>query len=192
MTTTGIPAPALTKTGALPSGVSFTDNLDGTATISGTPTDGTAGVHALTITAANGISPNATQNFTLTVNAATAPAIQIPTGGCVTAGSALSIPRAGSKSLMRPRCVTNVDQPVGVRVNTATPRGDLTYYKLFCSYKSKTFKTRSAGYGGGYQLCRKGTLKIRTYGTPLRLKISWFAPATTYAAAYKATKTYRT
>jgi hypothetical protein len=67
VTTTGTPAASLTETGALPSGVTFSDNNDGTATISGTPGTGTAGSYPLTITAANGVSPDATQSFTLTV-----------------------------------------------------------------------------------------------------------------------------
>ena len=36
--------------------------------LSGTPAAGTHGNYPLTITASNGVSPNATQNFTLTVN----------------------------------------------------------------------------------------------------------------------------
>ena len=64
VTTTGSPACALSATG-LPAGVTFTDNGDGTGTISGTPT--TAGTSAFTITATNGVSPGATQNFILTV-----------------------------------------------------------------------------------------------------------------------------
>jgi MBG domain/Kelch motif/Galactose oxidase, central domain len=70
VTTTGSPAPALTKSGALPTGVTFTDNGNGTATLSGTPL-GTVGSYPITITANNGVSPNATQNFTLTVQKAT-------------------------------------------------------------------------------------------------------------------------
>jgi hypothetical protein len=59
---------SLAKTGALPSGVSFVDNGDGTATIAGTPAAGSDGSYPITITAANGIAPNATQNFILTIN----------------------------------------------------------------------------------------------------------------------------
>ena len=74
MTTTGFPTPTLTESGALPSGVTFTDNKNGTATLSGTTT--AAGTYPLTFTAANGVLPNAPQSFTLTVNQATqAPAI---------------------------------------------------------------------------------------------------------------------
>lgn len=70
VTTTGTPTPALTTSGTLPSGVTFTDNGDGTATLGGTPALGTVGSYPITITANNGISPNATQNFTLTVQKA--------------------------------------------------------------------------------------------------------------------------
>ena len=67
VTTTGNPTPSLSKNGALPSGVTFNDNGDGTATLAGTPAAGSAGSYPITITASNSVSPNATQNFTLTV-----------------------------------------------------------------------------------------------------------------------------
>jgi hypothetical protein len=67
VTATGEPTPALSETGALPNGLTFTDNGDGTATLSGTPTTGTAGSYPVTFTASNGVAPNATQSFTLTV-----------------------------------------------------------------------------------------------------------------------------
>jgi large repetitive protein len=67
VTTSGDPTPALTYTGTLPSGVNLFDNGNGTATLSGTPAAGSAGQYGFTITASNGVSPNATQTFTLTV-----------------------------------------------------------------------------------------------------------------------------
>jgi len=73
VTTTGFPTPALSETGALPSGVTFVDKGNGTATLSGTPASGTAGTYPITITANNGVSPNFPQSFTLTVD--TAPVI---------------------------------------------------------------------------------------------------------------------
>ncbi|OWK34712.1 Biofilm-associated protein [Fimbriiglobus ruber] len=63
-------ATTLTETGALPSGVTFHDNGDGTATLAGTPAAGTGGTFALTVTAANGVTPDATQTFTLTIDEA--------------------------------------------------------------------------------------------------------------------------
>jgi hypothetical protein len=72
VTTTGFPIPALSiSSGTLPSGVRFTDNGNGTATLSGTPGFNTNGTYNFTINADNGIAPTpATQTFTLTVNPA--------------------------------------------------------------------------------------------------------------------------
>ena len=67
VTTTGTPAPSLTESGALPSGVTFAANANGTGTLSGTPAAGTNGTYPLTFTASNGIGTAAQQNFTLTV-----------------------------------------------------------------------------------------------------------------------------
>lgn len=62
---TGFPVPALAESGAMPAGVAFTDNHDGTGALSGTPTS--AGVFPITFTAANGVGAGATQSFTLSV-----------------------------------------------------------------------------------------------------------------------------
>jgi photosystem II stability/assembly factor-like uncharacterized protein len=76
VTTTGYPTPTLSQTGGLPSGVTFTDDGHGTATLAGSPAAGIAGEYVIEITASNGVLPNATQTFTLTVvSAPTAPAI---------------------------------------------------------------------------------------------------------------------
>ena len=63
VTATGFPIPALSLTGNVPLGVTLTDNLDGTASLSATQ----GGVFQLTITAGNGVDPDAVQSFTLTV-----------------------------------------------------------------------------------------------------------------------------
>ena len=67
ITTTGNPSTpmSITENGALPNNVTFIDNSDGTATLSGIPD--TAGIYSITITADNGVLPNATQRFKLTV-----------------------------------------------------------------------------------------------------------------------------
>jgi hypothetical protein len=70
VTTTGFPdVTTITRGGAaLPSGVGYTDNGNGTATLAGTPSSGTAGTYAFIFTASNGFPPDAVQNpFTLTV-----------------------------------------------------------------------------------------------------------------------------
>ena len=68
VTTTGFPSPSIGAMGGLPTGVSFHDNGDGTASLAGTPAPGTGGVYPLTITASNGIGSPAVQSFTLTVD----------------------------------------------------------------------------------------------------------------------------
>jgi hypothetical protein len=64
---TGYPTSTITLSGSLPSGITFTDNGNSTANLAGTPASGTSGVYHLSFTASNGILPNDTQNFTLTV-----------------------------------------------------------------------------------------------------------------------------
>ena len=67
VTSTGAPTPSLSESGTLPSGVSFTPNNDGTGTLSGSPASGSAGRYPITFTASNGVKPDDTQNFVLTV-----------------------------------------------------------------------------------------------------------------------------
>lgn len=64
--------PAIMMSGALPAGVTFVDNGNGTATLSGTPAPGRDGVYVLTLTAINGVAPAAVQPFVLRVNQAPA------------------------------------------------------------------------------------------------------------------------
>ncbi|HEY6796312.1 MAG TPA: putative Ig domain-containing protein [Kineosporiaceae bacterium] len=87
--TTAPAATAVTETGALPSGITFADNANGTATLAGTPAAGTAGSYPLTLTASNGSGP-VTQAFTLVVNAA--PTFTSAASTAVTAGTSFSFP----------------------------------------------------------------------------------------------------
>ena len=54
---TGAPTASLSESGALPDGVTFTDNGDGTATLAGTPSAGNEGRYPIMITAATGSTP---------------------------------------------------------------------------------------------------------------------------------------
>jgi hypothetical protein len=65
--TTGYPAPVLSESGALPSGLTFADNGDGTATLVGTPAAGAGGNYALTFSAGNGVGSGVTQPFALNI-----------------------------------------------------------------------------------------------------------------------------
>lgn len=64
----GDPIPTITLETPHPAWISLADHGDGTATLSGTPPEGSGGIYTLLITAANGLLPNATQEFTLTVS----------------------------------------------------------------------------------------------------------------------------
>jgi large repetitive protein len=86
VTSTGVPNCALSETGALPPGVTFIDNGDGTATLAGTPGAGSGGAYPFTITATNGVSPPATEPFILSV--LQAPGITSSAGTTFTVGQA--------------------------------------------------------------------------------------------------------
>lgn len=85
VSTTGEPTPALTETGALPSGITFTDNGDGSATIAGTSATGTGGSYPITINATSSAG-STSQSFTLTN--AEAPSITSPNTATFTTGTA--------------------------------------------------------------------------------------------------------
>jgi hypothetical protein len=87
VTATGGPTPALSETGALPSGVTFTDNGNGTATLAGTPAEGTQGTYPLVITATN-TSGTATEELSLVINSGLA--ITSTSSATATGGKAFS------------------------------------------------------------------------------------------------------
>ncbi len=67
--TGGYPDPDLSATG-VPAGLTFTDNGDGTASLTGTPAAGSGGPHTMTITADNGVGSDATLDVIITINEA--------------------------------------------------------------------------------------------------------------------------
>ncbi len=87
VTTSGTTTPTLTETGALPTGLGFVDNGDGTATMSGTPAATSGGVYDLTITAKNS-GGTTKQNFVLTVDQA--PVFTSPASATATIGTVFS------------------------------------------------------------------------------------------------------
>ncbi len=64
VTTAAFPLPTITENGALPGGLTFVDNHNGTGTLSGKAT--VSGIYTITFTAQNGVGAAATQSFTLT------------------------------------------------------------------------------------------------------------------------------
>jgi Putative Ig domain len=63
---TGYPVPALTESGTLPAGLTFTDHGNGTGDIAGTPAGGSSGRYPVTITAASGLGTTS-ESFTIVV-----------------------------------------------------------------------------------------------------------------------------
>ena len=81
----GAPTPTLSESGALPGGLTFTNNMNGTATLAGMPAAGTVGNYPIIIAAQNGVGSPSTQSFTLAVNQA--PALTSSTGTLFVAGA---------------------------------------------------------------------------------------------------------
>jgi hypothetical protein len=136
-TVTTTAATSVSMTGSLPSGVTFTDNGDGTATLAGTPAAGSIGTYALTFTGSNGVPPDATQNFTLTVDQA--PAITSANAATFTVGAAgsFTVTTTGSPVAALsevgtlPSGVTFVDNGDGTATLAGTPAaGSIGTYAL--------------------------------------------------------------
>ncbi len=120
VTTTGSPVASLVHNGSLPSGVTFTDNGDGTATISGTAAAGGASDYPISIIASNGTAPDATQDFVLTV-AGARPVVFGP----AKAGDAVTVNNAdGSTRFSITNPFNLAHKRVELRVATADLTGD--------------------------------------------------------------------
>ena len=118
---------------------------------------------------------------------------QKPRGNCVTGGGLASIPRAGTKRLMKSKCRTTAGTRIGVRV-TAAPvgRGDVVNFRLVCGKNSGRAQLVRAPAGKRFRMCSAGALRIATYGQKLTARVVWKAPATGSHPAYRKAMTYRT
>ena len=137
VTATGSPTLALSESGTLPSGVVFTDDESGNGILGGTPAAGTGGSYPITITASNGITPNATQSFTLTV--AQAPAftssnlsqtVTVGTPFTFTVGATGSPSPTISETGTVPTGLTFSDPAGGTATISGTPTGTGGVYTL--------------------------------------------------------------
>ncbi|HUZ35804.1 MAG TPA: putative Ig domain-containing protein [Streptosporangiaceae bacterium] len=155
VTTTGYPAPKLTKTGALPPGVTFTDNGDGTATIAGTPAASAVGNYPLTITAKNSTG-TATQAFTLVITKA--PVIKKIPNLTAHTGTAFTktITAVGSPS---PALTESGSLPAGL---TFTDNGDGT---------ATLAGTPGPSAGGSYPITVTATNSLGTTSQTFTLKV---------------------
>jgi alpha-tubulin suppressor-like RCC1 family protein len=115
----GSPLPKITRKGRLPSGVTFTRNDDGTATLAGTPNHAAAGQYPLTFTAKS-TAGTATQVFTLTVTKA--PALRKIPAATSAVNTALNLP-LGATGYPVPSLTESGTLPYGVSL---TDQGDGT------------------------------------------------------------------
>ena len=109
-TASGSPAPVITESGALPSGVTFSAGV-----LSGKPT--VSGSFPITFTATNGIGSPVTQSFTLTVWKLRITTTTLPTAVHGAAYSA-QLAETGAKAAVT--WSSNVKLPKGLRLNAAT------------------------------------------------------------------------
>ncbi len=200
VTTTGTPNPTLTETGALPTGVTFVDNGNGTATLSGTPGAGTAGIYSITIKAHNGIGTDASQTFTLTVDGPPAiPSANSTTFTVSTAGT-FSVTATGepvpslSEVGALPTGVTFVDNGNGTATLSGTPAAGtggsypitITAHNVIVpdAIQSFTLTVSSApcaGYGSGNESVLNGQYAFLYQGFTGTGAISSFAAAGSFA-----------
>ncbi|HUB24180.1 MAG TPA: hypothetical protein VL992_02040 [Tepidisphaeraceae bacterium] len=131
ITTTGSPQATISESGALPAGVVFSALGNGEATISGTPSAGVTGSFVLTLTADNGVSPAATQSFTLSV--VSPPTIAQGTSGVIMVNGA-NADNIGTITVSNSEVTLEVDGAVqtfplssvtGVNVNLTTGNNNL-------------------------------------------------------------------
>ncbi len=134
VTTSGYPNPAISEPVTLPSTLTFTDNGDGTATLSGTPANGTQGSYPFTITAANGVGTNATQSFLLDVSDPVS--VSNPGPQTSTVGTAVSLQVNGSDAESLPLTYSATGLPPGLSINSTgglisgTPTGPSSPYSV--------------------------------------------------------------
>jgi hypothetical protein len=169
VTTTGSPTPAISVTGALPSGIMFTDNNNGTATIAGTPAAGTSGAYPLVITASNGVGTAATQNFTLTINS----------GAAITSANATTFTVGAAGTFT----VTTTGAPTAT---TITASGTLPTGVTFTNNGNGTATlagTPGAGTGGTYSLTITASNGVGSPATQSFTLTVNQAPAITSAAS---------
>lgn len=119
---TGTPTPSLSiLAGSLPEGLTFTDHGDGSATLAGSPADGSRGVVTLTLGAANGVGAAATQTFTLTVLAPAARTLRAVGSDAGIVATVIVTADNGVQTTLRP--FGNLFRG-GVRVATGDVNGD--------------------------------------------------------------------
>jgi hypothetical protein len=163
VTSTGSPTAFLSESGAFPNGVSFIDNGDGTATLSGVPVAESAGTYPISITASNGVSPEATQSFTLTVEGPQTTSILIPSNGATLSGSTYLDASASGATSVEFLLFGGIYGYAAPVICTATP----TLYGWLCSWNTTTAPN------GSYVLVSKAFNSVgSTFSSGVSIKVN--------------------
>jgi hypothetical protein len=160
----GFPAPSLTEQGRLPSGVSFTDHGNGTATLAGTPAAGSKGTYPLAIVGTSAGSPAAAQTLTLSVlapvkappsNEFTISHIKVSRTGAVT--FKVKVPGPGAIEAI----LTASDDTVAssAAVQQATARFNISRLHARAKH-AETISLRATPNAGGRRLIKNHTHRI--------------------------------
>jgi hypothetical protein len=153
VTVTGFPAPQVsTGSGALPAGLSFRNNGDGTFVISGTPKPGTGGAHVVHLDAHNQEGHATVQPFVFTVNVAEQPVITSANSATFNvgqAGESFIVKATGNTGSGLPSFSSSVNNTNGI-INGTLP-GGMTFTDLG-NGTARISGTPSAGTGGVYTL----------------------------------------
>jgi hypothetical protein len=125
VTATGEPTPTITEVGAMPAGLTFGTETNGTVIISGTPT--ATGTTSINITANNTVNPAATQTLVITVGqgpaftSATSTSFVVGTAGTFAVTTTGTLPMTLSESPALPSGLTFVDNSNGTATLSGTP-----------------------------------------------------------------------
>ena len=164
VTTSGYPTAALTESGALPNGVTFVDDGDGTATLAGTPAAGSGGTYPLTLTADNQVGSGVTQAFTLTVGKVL-PAVTWTTPAPITYGTALSSSQLDATASVAGRFTYT--PAVGTVPTAGTDQLSVTFTPTDSADYSPVTSTTELVVNRAVPVVTWGKIKSIAYGTPL-------------------------
>jgi uncharacterized protein YjbI with pentapeptide repeats len=169
ITSTGVPDAGISEDGALPGGLTFADNGDGTATLSGTPVPGTGGEYSLTLTASNGVGQDLTQDFTVTVNEAASISSSDTTTLTIGVDQTITVTTSGFPA---PTITVSGDLPDGVTF-TDNGGGTATLSGRPAAGTSGTYRlTITADNGVGESVTQTFTLTTATTDTTTTLSAS--------------------
>ena len=173
----GYPAPSISETGALPGGITFINNGNGTGTLSGSPS--AVGTFPISFTASNGVGSPATQSFSLKVS---------PASTVTTAQSASAAFSVSAHPVTLTATVTSTTGTVnsGTVTFTVPGVGTTTSGTVSGGTASATLTIPGGTVGGSYaiQAVYSGTTNLSSSSDSSKaLTISGLASTTTGAAA---------